>query len=59
MRGEKKMRKIILVVICCMLVCTGCNRQVELTEEEAFKGVDLSLIHIYIILKLSIRPNKK
>ena len=23
-----------------MLVCTGCNRQVELTEEEAFKGVD-------------------
>ena len=34
------MRKIILVVICCMLVCTGCNRQVELTEEEAFKGVD-------------------
>ena len=40
MRGEKKMRKIILVVICCMLVCTGCNRQVELTEEEAFKGVD-------------------
>lgn len=34
------MRKIFLIVICCMLVCTGCNRQVELTEEEAFKGVD-------------------
>ena len=40
MRGEKKMRKIFLIVICCMIVCTGCNRQVELTEEEAFKGVD-------------------
>ena len=34
------MRKFFLIVICCMLVCTGCNRQVELTEEEAFKGVD-------------------